>query len=201
MNVGVAFLLALGIFIGISVRADCQTLKTIGILNIQGSVVDRDNSVRTVELVTSRNQSAGKYRAADVVSCLKEIIRKIPPAGVSKSIIIAKCRSGQQLVFSLAELLPEIQSIPPMLLYRKVVGDLTDTARIQDKPDEPGKVNVKDIDSYLERAVQQRIKLQFSAVKDAAKFLGQPISLIFPMDSTNGRWLANVETLTVAIVE
>lgn len=178
-----------------------QTLRTIGAINIQASVVDRDNSVRTVELVTSRNQSSGKYRAADVVSCLKDIIKKIPTSEVSKAVVLAKSKNGQQLVFSLAELLPEIQNIPPILVYRKVVGNLTDTAIIADRPDAPGKVNVKDIDAYLERAVQQRIKLQFSAVKDVTKFLGQPISLIFPTDATNGRWLADVETLTVVVIE
>lgn len=178
-----------------------QTLKTIGVLNIQASVVERDNSVRTVELITSRNQSSGKFRAADVVSCLKEIIKKIPTSEVSKAIILAKSKNGQQLVFSLPELLPEIQNIPPILVYRKVIGNLTDTAIIADRPDAPGKVNVKDIDSYLERAVQQRIKLQFSSVKDVTKFLGQPISLVFPTDATNGRWLADIETLTVMTIE
>ncbi len=178
-----------------------QTIKQIGILDIQPTVVELDATVRTVEILSSKNQSAGKFRGADVMSCLKNLINAITPDNRSKTVIIAKNNYGQQLVFSLPELLPEVSKIPPILVYRKVTGELGDTAHISDAPRQTGRVNVKEIDAYLERAVQEKIKLQIPDVKNVAFFLRQPVSLIFPTDSTAARWLGDVAMLIVAVIE
>ncbi len=181
--------------------AQAQTIRTIGTINIQSSVIERDASARTVEFLSGKNQSAGKFRGANVASCLKEIIDKIEPENRSKAIIIAKNNFGQKLIFSLPELLPEISKIPPILVYRRVIGDLGDTAHISDIRGQTGRVNVQEIDKYLERATQERIKLQVPDVQRVTSFLRQPVSLIFPTDASPGRWLADVDSLTVATIE
>lgn len=181
--------------------ASAQSLRQTGILRLLPSVVERDATVRTVELLSSKNQSAGKFRAADVASCLKVLVEQIAPDDRPKAIIIAKNEHGLQLVFSLPELLPDVAKLSPLLVYRKVVGELVDTAHIHDTPGQPGKINTKDIDAYLERAVQERIKLQFPDVKRVTALLRQPVSLIFPTDASPARWMNDVETLTVAIIE
>lgn len=184
-----------------TVFAEAQTIREIGTINIQMSVVERDASARTVEFLSSKSQSAGKFRGANVASCLKELINKIAPDDRSKTIIIAKNNFGQKLVFSLPELLPEISKIPPILVYRRVVGDIGDTVHIGDVRGQTGRVNIQEIDKYLERATQERIKLQIPDVQRVTSFLRQPVSLIFPTDASSGRWLADVDSLTIAIIE
>ncbi len=198
------FALVAVVALGHSASARDINLRKLATVELQRDSLVQNDSMRTMELITSRRQSLGSFqsiRLYDILSTLPEL----RDAKLTSLIVVCESSDGGTCTASFAELDPSVAKLPPLLLLNPNTEKSKDrdSFALSDKKGSRGKVDISSLENRFGRVTRLRYTLNDVELEasDRKQLASQNMRVLFPYDRSLVRWLPDIVFIHVYIAE
>ncbi len=190
------------LILGLTTEVYSFEKKLFKVIDLSPAVLSKGYDFYSTEFYTSNKKKIGLMYAFKLHEIVHDAVASIPANQRNKVLIIARGKGGQSLVTSLYDYDSETSPIPPMLIYKQVAGKIGDTIKVSDIEDKRAIVDLAQVQEEFQIAVVSRTYLQMPSITHEEKLLFFTNgALIFPIDKTSVRWMADATKLEIYLLE
>lgn len=178
-----------------------QTLRLVAELNVEEMNFEY---AKQIKVMLAKGKSLGQYLSIPLLDEIDAILNKHAIDPKTANVIVAGVSNTETKYYTYHDFDKDIAMLPPYLISQeKVSSKLYDTVHYYSR----GGTNSADMDMKgLNRQVFGttviNIRLQFNSINAALKQkMFSSFALLFPVDNSPKRWLSDIKSIKVFVIE